>query len=295
MGDALRRGTAADRTIEVVPSGAALGAEVRNVDLSLVDDAVFSAIEQAWEQHLVLLFRNQTLDDRGQIAFSRRFGPLDPAPVNVRGIPWIPELPEMVVISNVTENGAPTGALGNGEAIWHTDMSYATKPPAASVLRSLEIPTDGTGDTCFANMYTAYETLPAELRKVCEGRVLIHDSSRTSADQQRKGFAVVADPREAPGARHPIFRTHPRTRRLALYLGRRRNAYVVGLPLDESEAVLDALWQHATQERFVWRHRWAVNDLLIWDNRCTLHRRDAFDGTHRRIMHRTQIQGDQPY
>jgi taurine dioxygenase len=173
-------------------------------------------------------------------------------------------------------------------------MSYNPEPPSASVLYALEIPPAG-GDTGFTNMYLAYETLPDELKRAVEGRVCKHDASRNSVGELRRGFSEVTDPRETPGAEHPLVRTHPVTGRKALFLGRRRNAYVPGLSLPESEALLDRLWAHATRPELTWYQVWKIGDLIMWDNRCTMHRRDAFDPTSRRVMHRTQIRGDRPY
>ena len=198
------------------------------------------------------------------------------------------------MISNIIENGVAIGALGAYEAIWHTDMSYNPEPPMGSALYALEVPPAG-GDTGFANMYRAYETLPDELRRQVEGRLCRHNSSRNSAGELRRGYGEAIDPREAPGADHPIVRTHPVTGRKALFLGRRRNAYTQGLDLAASEALLDRLWQHATKPEFTWYQQWRVGDLVMWDNRCVLHRRDEFDPNSRRLMHRTQIQGDRPY
>jgi taurine dioxygenase len=183
--------------------------------------------------------------------------------------------------------------LGDKEAEWHTDMSYVAEPPMASVLHSLEIPAKG-GDTSFANMYKALETLPDDLRREIEGRVCNHDSSTTSVGELRAGAGAVVDVRVAPGAKHPMIRTHPATGGKALYLGRRLNAYVPGLDLAASEKLLDALWAHCTKPEFAWTHRWRVGDLLIWDNRAAIHRRDSFSGAERRVMHRTQIKGDRP-
>ena len=162
------------------------------------------------------------------------------------------------------------------------------------LLNAIEVPPVG-GNTGFANMYRAYDTLPPELKREIAGKGCRHDSSRNSAGELRKGFKEITDPREAPGAIHPLIRTHPATRRNALYLGRRRNAYIIGLPLDESEDLLNKLWAHASQEKFAWYQEWKVGDLIIWDNRCAMHRRDAFDPASRRLMHRTQIRGDQPF
>src|SRR5437763_1668106 len=135
----------------------------------------------------------------------------------------------------------------------------------------------------------------AAIRKAWLDNLVIRDATYNSAGFKRQGYDDVTDPRRAPGARHGLVRTHPETGRKCLFLGRRRNSYIVGLELEESEALLDALWAHATQPRFAFRQQWQVGDLMIWDNRCTLHRRDSFDPSARRVMHRTQIKGDRPY
>lgn len=282
--------------IEILPTGAALGAEVRGLDISepLSEDDIL-ALKEAWADHIVLLFRGQKLTDDDLIRFSRHFGELDIAPASATDYAGAQEKsrPEIWIISNVVENGKPIGALGDKEAEWHTDMSYVDEPPMASVLYSLEIPDHG-GDTSFANMYKAYETLPAELKRAVEGRLANHDSSTTSVGELRAGAGAVLDVRQAPGAKHPMVRTHPVTGGKALYLGRRLNAYAEGLELADSERLLDALWAHCAKPEFAWTHQWRVGDLLIWDNRAAIHRRDAFDGSQRRVMHRTQIKGDRP-
>jgi len=283
------------KRIIVIPTGAALGADVIGADLMKpLDVAAFKAIETAWHQHLVLRFRGQQLDDPGLLAFARRFGDLDQAPVHAVGDTDVDPYPEITVMSNIKVNGKPIGNLGHYEAEWHTDMSYNEKTPIGSLLYSLEVPPEG-GDTGFSNMYAAFETLPPELKRAMIGKSCKHDSSRTSVGDLRKGFKDVTDPREAPGTAHPIVRTHPATRRNALFLGRRRNAYIVGLPLAESEDLLNRLWAHASKPEFAWYQRWKVGDLVMWDNRCAMHRRDAFDPGSRRLMHRTQIKGDQPF
>lgn len=267
----------------------ALGAEVSGVDLAQpLAPAVFAGIRTAWLEHLVLRFRGQKLSDPQLLAFSRNFGELDAPGPNPYGRPFLPDHPEMNVISNIKAQGVPIGGLGDGEAIWHADMTYVERPPMAAVLYALEVPPAG-GDTYWANMVLAYEALPEDLRQSVEGREAIHDATYNSAGVMRKGYEEVRDPRQAPGARHPLARIHPETGRKCLYLGRRRNSYVVGLELAESERLLDALWAHATQPAFTFRQQWRAGDVLIWDNRCTLHRRDAFDPAARRLMHRTQI------
>jgi alpha-ketoglutarate-dependent taurine dioxygenase len=192
----------------------------------------------------------------------------------------------------VIENGKPIGNLGDGEAVWHADMTYVDVPPKAAMLHSLEVPPSG-GNTYFANMIAAYETLPADLRAAAEAKVAVHDASRNSAGMLRKGYKEVTDVRKTVGAHHPLVRTNPKTGRRALFLGRRPNAYVLGLEVPDSEALLDSLWAHATQPRFAMCHEWRVGDLLMWNNLSVLHRRDPFDPKSRRVMHRTQIRGDE--
>ena len=242
----------------------------------------------------MIVFRDQTLSDPNLIAFSQLFGALDPPGPNPYGTAFLPEFPELNVISNVKDaNGKPIGNLGAGEAVWHADMTYVDRPPKAAVLYALEIP-EGQGDTHFANMIAAYETLPDALKEQTDGRRAIHDAAHNSAGMLRKGYEEVTDVRDTAGARHPLVHVEPETGRRALFLGRRPHAYVLGLEVKESDALLDRLWAHATQERFAWSHQWRVGDLLMWQNRWVLHRRDGFDPEARRILHRTQVTGDSP-
>jgi taurine dioxygenase len=277
--------------ITVAPTGGALGAEIRHADLRAIDDGDFALIRGAWHDHLVAVFRGQELSDEDLIAFSRRFGELDWAPVQETGRRFVEGHPEIYVVSNVVEKGVPIGSLGAGEATWHTDMSYLEIPPKASMLYALEVPPAG-GDTYFNNMYVAYESLPERLRRRIEGLSLKHDGTYNSGGYLRQGVTAVDDPKTSPGVYHPLVCTHPETRRRALYLGRRRNAYIGGLPLAESEALLDELWSYATRPELAWGHKWRVGDLVLWDNRSTMHRRDSFDAASRRVMHRTQIRDE---
>jgi taurine dioxygenase len=279
--------------IQVVPTGGGVGAEVRGVDLRHIDDALFAAIHRAWIAHGMLLFRAQSLSDAALVAFSRRLGGLDLAPVQETGRRFAEGFPEIYVVSNVLKDGVPIGSLGAGEAVWHTDMSYLPAPPKASLLYALEIPPAG-GDTSFCSMYGALERLPAALRVRMAGLRLKHDGTYNSGGYVRLGVIETDDPRQSPGAVHPVICRHPESGRDFLYLGRRRNAYLVGLDLAESEALLDALWAGIDEPAIGYRHRWAVGDLVLWDNRCTMHRRDSFDPSARRVMHRTQVQGAAP-
>jgi taurine dioxygenase len=280
--------------VRIIPTGAAVGAEARGIDLRQVDDSTFAAITRAWHDHAVLLFRNQSLSDADLIAFSRRFGGLDHAPVQENGRAFVEGHPELYVVSNVLgADGAPIGSLGAGEAVWHTDMSYLPQPPKASMLFALEIPPTG-GDTWFSSMYAAYDRLPDDLKRRIEGLRVKHDGTYNSGGFVRSGVTPTGDPRTSPGTFHPLVCRHPETGRRALYLGRRRNAYIEGLSLAVSDALLDEIWAYATDDAIAWRHQWRVGDLVLWDNRATMHRRDPFDAHARRVMHRTQIKGEAP-
>jgi alpha-ketoglutarate-dependent taurine dioxygenase len=285
-----RRGSSG--AVDVIPIGAALGAEVRGVDLRNLDDEAFGRLMQAWHQHSVLLVRTQSLSDQELIAFSRRLGDLDWAPIQETGRRFVDGLPEIYIVSNVKVNGEPIGSLGDGEAVWHTDMSYLDVPPKASVLYSLEVPHSG-GNTSFCSMYAIYDALPGRLKDRIADIQIKHDGTYNSAGYVRQGVAPSDDPLTSPGAVHPLVCTHPDTGRRMLYLGRRRNAYLIGLELKDSEALLDQLWGFVDGPEFAWEHVWRVGDLVLWDNRCTMHRRQGFDPNSRRIMHRTQVKGVQ--
>src|SRR5258708_4114524 len=276
--------------IDVISTGAALGAEIRGVDLKDLDQSQFAALKRAWHDHQVILVRGQTLSDHDLIAFSRRFGDLDWAPVQETGRRFVEGLPEIYIVSNVTVNGQPIGSLGAGEAVWHTDMSYLDVPPMASMLYALEVPPTG-GNTSFCSMYAVYQALPDKLKRRIANLKIKHDGTYNSGGYLRQGVTATDDPRTSPGAIHPLVCTHPDTGRRMLYLGRRRNAYLMGLELADSEALLDELWDYVARPQFAWEHVWRVGDLVLWDNRCTMHRRDPFDASARRIMHRTQIKG----
>ncbi len=279
--------------MEILPTGGGLGAQVCGVDLRHIGDSGFAEIRQAWFDNLVLLFRGQTLTDAELIVFSKRFGALDLAPIQETGRRFVDGLPELYVVSNVMKNGEPIGSLGSGDAVWHTDMSYLPEPPKASLLYALEIPPTG-GDTGFINMYSVYEALPDRLKQRIAGVRIKHDGTYNSGGYVRQGVTATDDPRAAPGEYHPLVCTHPDTGRRMLYLGRRRNAYLENLDLAESEALLDELWSYCDRDDFAWYNRWKVGDLVLWDNRCTMHRRDSFDPNSRRVMHRTQVKGVSP-
>ena len=292
----------------VVPTGAALGAEVQGVDFSLpVSDEVKDALRKAWADHLVLLFRGQDINDEQLIGAAGIFGPPHDsasrkyhlaAGKQIDNKYMLSTHPSVSIISNLGPDGNPVmdnGSLGSYEVVWHTDNSYVEVPPAGSMLYSLEIPVNGGGDTSFNNQYRAYEELPDDLKRAIAGKSQVHDSTRNSAGVLRPGVKLPTRPEEVPGPTHPLVRVHPVSGKRALYLGRRRvwpSNYIVGLPNEESEALLDRLWAHATQPRYAWTHHWRVGDIVLWDNRCCMHYRSEVDVTQRRIMHRTTIKGE---
>ena len=279
--------------MKLLNSSKSLGGEIIGLDISkkLTQDQI-NFINESWNERLVLVFKKQNLNDPKLINFSKYFGELDPPGPNPYGITFLPEFPEINVISNVkNEQGTPIGNLGDGEAVWHADMTYLDLPPKAGILYALEVP-ENQGNTYFANMNLAYSELPAAIKEKIDGKILIHDSAHNSAGMLRKGYSEVNDPTETPGARHPIVITDKSTNKKLLFLGRRPHAYIIGLEVEESENLLDEIWEHATQEKYTWTQQWEKGDLLMWKNLNVLHKRDAFDPNTRRIMHRTQLKGE---
>jgi taurine dioxygenase len=283
-------------TIEIRPTGAALGADIAGAALADPSAEMLEQVRAALCAHLVLRFRGADLDDAGYVAFGRTFGEIEPPEAHTRTASMTDAaFPEMSVISNIVEGGVARGEAGDGELRWHTDHGFMERPAGFTMLLAREVPPKG-GDTSFLNMYRAYEALPDDLRTKVEGLRLKHQGSHSSTGQRRPGYLDLEsdDPRDLPGAIHPIVRTHPETGRKALFLGRRFGSYIPPLPLEDSEALLDELWDHATREEFAWTQKWQVGDLVVWDNRCTMHRRDGFAGHGRRRMHRLMTKGERP-
>ncbi|MCG8545009.1 MAG: TauD/TfdA family dioxygenase [Alphaproteobacteria bacterium] len=293
-------------SLEIIPTGAAVGAEVRGIDLSQpISDDVAAALRAAWLDHIVLLFRDQAMTPeqylraasvfgKPQVGASRAYFEKADKLDSMHTLP----VPEITVLSNLDRDGNPVkenDGLGSLEVIWHSDNSYIDQPPAGSTLYAREIPDDGTGKTSFNNQYRAYEELPDDLRQAIAGRCSKQDASRNSAGVLRPGIKKPETPEDVPGPMHPLVRVHPETGRESLYLGRRRvwpSQFIDGVPQDESEALLDRLWAHATQPKYAWTHTWRVGDMLVWDNRCALHYREPINSDQRRVMWRSQFQGE---
>lgn len=276
--------------IKITPVNPTFVADIEGVDVRLVRDDDFEKIYQAWLEFGVLRLRDQQLNEDELQAFSARFGPLEEIPMG-----RLPEAARKKIknryvtqLSNIIVDGKPIGGLGNAEASWHSDMTYVENPPPASVLLGVEIPHQG-GDTYFADQNAAYDALADELKQRIGNLTIKHDAAHTSVGTLRAGFQAFDDPRDAPGMVHPIIKRHEETGKHALYLGRREWAFIPGLSLRDSEALLDELWSSAALKENVWRQHWQPDDLIIWDNRRVLHRRDDFPQDARRLMKRCQV------
>jgi taurine dioxygenase len=277
----------------VNPLSPVMGAEVRGVDLSRpLDEAAFGAILDAFHRHMVLVFREQRIDEAQQVAFSRRFGELQ---IHVLEQYRHPRYPEIYVLSNVDAGTDRTTGThpDKGTLVWHSDLSFLPRPALATALYGIEVPDEG-GDTLFADMCAAYDALDRETKKLLEKLKAVHD---IDVSRRRAGEApMTARQRaEAPPVEHPAVRTHPATGRKVLYVSRHAS-HVVGLPRAESDTLLERLQAHATSARFIYRHRWRARDLVIWDNRCTMHCATPYDAAaERRVIHRTVVKGDAPF
>ena len=276
--------------MKVTPITANFVADIEDVNLATINDTEFEQLYSAWLEYGVLRIRNQDLDDEQLQTFSKRFGPLEEAPFGRMSEEDKAKIKHRYVttLSNIIVDGKPIGGLGNSEATWHSDMTYIETPPPASLLLGIEIPEQG-GDTHFANQYAALKALPGVLRKRIETLTVKHNAAHTSVGKLRPGFEAFDDPREAPGAIHPMIKTHNESGRPALYLGRREWAYIPSLSVTESEVLLDELWAYVALAENTWTQKWLPLDLIIWDNRCVMHRRDGFDQNSRRYMRRCQV------
>ncbi len=261
-----------------------------------VDQETIEQLRKAWTEFPLLRFRNVDIDDRTQVAFS---GTLGPAVIHPRQLQEgkSEEFPQILVVSNKKKNdGSAAGDLGDGELAWHTDTWFVDRPPSASILRSIELPPAG-GNTYFANMYSTYSDLPTDMKARLKGLAIHHQSVIDGRGEVRLGKEIPASQEFAtwPGVDHPIVRRHRDSNKPCLYLGGgQKHQSIVGLPLHEAEELLQELWSRATEQRHVWRQEWKAGDMMMWDNRALMHRRDSFDPTTNRLMHRTTVEGERP-
>jgi taurine dioxygenase len=270
----------------VRPLSPALGAEIVGVDLSRPMTAALAAqLLDAWHRNLVILLRDQKLTEEDQVRFAECFGP--PAKIHTRQ--FVRNHPAVMLISNIREDGKPIGALPDGEMHFHTDQCHQERPAKASMLYALEVPSKG-GNTLFSNAYAAYETLPEQVKRRIDGRNALNAYDYDTAATKRG--TRLAD--GVPSYVHPVVRTHPATGRKALYVNRLMTVRIEGLPEEESDALLDLLFDHQEQRQFIYEHVWRVGDILMWDNRCTLHARTDFSADERRLMRRVTILGEKP-
>ena len=273
-----------------------LGAEILNLDLSQpLDDADFARIRRSLADRAVLVFRDQEkLTPEQQIAFSRRFGPLE---IHVQHHFHLAGHPEILIVSNVIENGKPLGLVDAGK-YWHSDLSYMALPSLGSLLHSKEWPAEG-GDTLFVNMVAAYEALPADLKAKINGLSAEHSYLARNLKQQklngelRPGLTAEQAARVPPVV-HPVVRVHPESGKRALFVSEGFTTHIIGVPEDESDALLATLYAHSTAPQFQYRHKWQPNDMVFWDNRQTLHLATGCPPDLRRTLYRTTIQGDAP-
>jgi taurine dioxygenase len=287
----------AARPIEATRRHPLIGAEVHGVDLSRpLDAATRTRIHDLWMQHLVLVFSGQSISDEQHIAFGRNFGELE---IHVSVAHRSSRNAEIYRVSNVDEAGniIPPKETAwqyiNLSWLWHTDSSFREVPSKGSILRGLEV-TNAGGNTLFANMYAAYDDLGAAMKQRIEGRWVVHDhdyilslSPELSKRQDKGRYDAL------PPVRHPLVQVHPVTRRRCLLLSPHTMVEVEGVAPAESRALLDELIAHATQEKYVYRHVWAKDDVIMWDNRCTMHSVEPFDNAHvRRVMHRVTLVGE---
>jgi taurine dioxygenase len=279
--------------IDVVPLSKHIGAEIRGIDLRTTLDAdTIKQIHQAWLDHSVLLFRNQSFSQEDLLRVTGYFGELAPLTRPAKFFPkgYARLLPNIMMISNIRENGETIGALPDGEMQFHHDQIHSEVPHNGTLLYSLEVPSYG-GDTLFASGYAAYDALDPAIKSRLAGRRAFH--------HYNYGSTVRGDSRGVEAfsqAAHPVLRTHDETGRKAIYVNRLMTVRIENLPEAESDALLQALFDHSEKPEFIYRHVWRVGDLIVWDNRCSMHARDDFPSDQRRLMLRTTVKGTQkPY
>ncbi|GLO47872.1 TauD/TfdA dioxygenase family protein [Pseudomonas putida] len=287
--------SAQPQRFEIRPFSGAVGAEIIGLDLARpVNAEDFTRIHRAHLDHHVLVFRDQRISPDQQIAFSRRFGPLQ---IHVLKQFLLAGHPEILIVSNIIENGQNIG-LGDAGKFWHSDLSYKELPSLGSMLHAQELPSEG-GDTLFADMHKAWDAVPASLRNMVEGRSAAHSYTARYAETKFEGNwrpSLTAEQlAQVQEVIHPVVRTHPENGRKALFVSEGFTTRIVGLPDDESRDVLQQLYALSVLEQNIYRHQWQPHDLVFWDNRSLIHLATGCPAHLRRKLYRTTIQGDAPF
>lgn len=283
------------QSFEVRPLAGHVGAEIIGLDLRLaLSDEDFARIHRAHLDHHVVVFRDQRITPQQQIDFSRRFGVLQ---IHVLKQFLLAGHPEILIVSNIVENGQPVG-LGDAGKYWHSDLSYKELPSLGSMLHAQELPSEG-GDTLFADMHRAWDTLPAVLRQAVEGKHAVHSyTARYSEGKNAANWRPTLSAEQLAQVvtvTHPVVRTHPENGRKALFVSEGFTTHIVGLPEDESRDLLQQLYAHSVRDEHVYRHQWQPHDLVFWDNRSLIHLAAGCPDHLRRKLYRTTIQGDAPF
>ncbi|MBX8474069.1 TauD/TfdA family dioxygenase [Pseudomonas cichorii] len=286
---------AAEQQFEVRPLTGKVGAEIVGLDLSkTLNDADFARVHKAHLDYHLIVFRDQHITPQQQIDFSRRFGVLQ---IHVLKQFLLANHPEILIVSNIVENGQPVG-LGDAGKYWHSDLSYKELPSLGSMLYAQELPSEG-GDTLFADMHLAWETLPQHLREAVEGRSAVHSyTARYAEGHNAASWRPTLTPEQLAQVvevTHPIVRTHPENGRKALFVSEGFTTRIVGLPEDESRQILSEIYAHSVRPEHIYRHQWQPNDMVFWDNRSLIHLAAGCPTHLRRKLYRTTIQGNAPF
>ena len=267
--------------LDTLMLGKGFAVEILDVDLAVIDDAALAQVRYLWMEHKVAIIRDQTLSDDALVSFTERMGPLF---VHVRDQFRSLDRPEIMYISNLEEDGRPLGALGNGELHWHSDQTYTRQPVFGTMMYAIEVPSNG-GDTWFGDLSAAYDAMSAEMQAAVDGHRACYSIEKKSLKRRYETPQYQKD--QAPDQWHPMVRTHPYLDRKALYLSPGHMTRIGDLSFEDSEKEIARLSAWAAQDRFVYKHCWRKNDVVIWDNSSVMHRRDSFPPEQRRFMKRT--------
>ncbi len=282
--------------IEAVPLSAACGAEIRGADLTRpLAAATVRAIKEAWNRHLVLVFRGQTLTQDDQLRFASCFGEIGdrrkpPEALRSRAEGVLQDNQKILLVSNVKVEGKPIGAFGEGEFWFHIDSGYTPRPYKYTFLHAIELPSNG-GNTMFSNMYKAYAAVPAALKDKLKGRKALHIHEYNRARQATSSGDISGIAHHY----HPVFITHPDTGRKTLFVDRLMTTRIEGMSAEESAAILEELYEIGERREFIYEHIWKPGDFVMWDNRCTIHARTDFPKDERRLLRRCTVEGEPPY